>query len=92
MLIHRNITIMGEVQGVGFRYYTRKAAQDLGITGFVMNRTDGSVYAEAEGEENEVHQFIDWCRQGPDMADVTGINVSEGPVSGFISFDILRYF
>jgi len=92
MKIHRNITIRGEVQGVGFRYYARKTAQDLGLTGFVMNQADGSVYAEAEGEENEVTAFIDWCRKGPGMAEVTEISITEGVIEDFSDFNILHYF
>ena len=46
--------VYGKVQGVGFRYYTHKKANELGLNGFVKNKPDGSVYIEAEGEENNL--------------------------------------
>ena len=60
------IKVFGKVQGVGFRYYTQRKAVELGITGFVQNRPDGSVYIEAEGEEedldahaNDIQKYIE---------------------------------
>ena len=47
---HLNIFISGRVQGVFYRDTMRQKARELGVTGFVMNKPDGSVYAEAEGE------------------------------------------
>lgn len=46
------VHIYGKVQNVGFRYYTRKTASALGITGYVKNLPDGSVYVEVTGEDN----------------------------------------
>jgi acylphosphatase len=43
------IKVFGYVQGVFFRYTTRKVARTLGLKGFVKNLPDGSVYIEAEG-------------------------------------------
>jgi acylphosphatase len=48
---HFNIRISGRVQGVFFRASTKAKAEELGISGFVQNEPDGSVYIEAEGEE-----------------------------------------
>lgn len=80
------------VQGVGFRYHTRKTALDLGLSGFVMNQPDGTVYIEAEGEETNMQEFIDWCRRGPSMADVSDVTVTDGPLKHFSSFIIPNYF
>ncbi len=65
------VKVYGRVQGVGFRYYTQKKANELGITGYVKNRPDGSVYIEAIGEENQLELFIRWCEEGPSWAHVT---------------------
>ena len=51
------LKISGRVQNVGFRYHTRKKAQEMGISGFVKNQVDGSVYIEAEGEEEVLAAF-----------------------------------
>ncbi|MBL4736088.1 MAG: acylphosphatase, partial [Flavobacteriales bacterium] len=60
-MIHYKIRIEGKVQGVWFRASTRDEAGRLGLRGFVRNEPDGSVYAEVEGEENEINEFVKWC-------------------------------
>lgn len=72
-----SITIKGRVQGVGFRYQTQNAAKKFGIKGFVKNMPDGSVYAEACGKEKDIELFVDWCRKGPMLANVTNVYVHE---------------
>jgi len=72
-----SITIKGRVQGVGFRYQTQNAARKFGIKGFVKNMPDGSVYAEACGKEKDIELFVDWCRKGPMLANVTNVYVHE---------------
>ncbi len=87
---HLNITISGRVQGIGFRFTAMEVAYKLGVKGLVLNRPDGTVYIEAEGEEGPVDKFLAWCRRGPLGARVTGISAVPGPVQGFASFDIRR--
>ena len=48
--IRREVHFTGRVQGVGFRYFVMNAAEELGLTGWVRNRRDGSVEVLAEGE------------------------------------------
>jgi acylphosphatase len=54
MKIHKNLYISGKVQGVFYRKSTKEIADKLGVKGFVQNMPDGSVYAEAEGEEADI--------------------------------------
>ncbi|MBK9290190.1 MAG: acylphosphatase [Bacteroidetes bacterium] len=82
------LRIYGRVQGVGFRYYTERQARSLGVSGFVQNKPDGSVYAEAEGEPGAVDAFVEWCRRGPQWARVTKMEISELPPLGRIGFSI----
>ena len=70
MIKHLNIKIYGRVQGVFFRHSAKQKAKELGIKGFVRNEPDDAVYIEAEGEEENLKQFSDWCRQGPASAQV----------------------
>lgn len=58
---HLNITIKGVVQGVFFRKSAQEEAYRLRIAGFVQNESDGSVYIEAEGMEEDLDEFIAWC-------------------------------
>ena len=82
------IKIEGKVQGVSFRYYTQQKARELSIDGFVQNRPDGSVYVEAEGNEENLDAFIMWCHDGPGWARVTNIMVQRTPPFGYNDFVI----
>ena len=64
MLFTKEIIIAGKVQGVFFRRYTCEAANVIGITGFVKNLPDQSVYILATGTDEQFEQFIKWCWQG----------------------------
>ncbi len=75
-----SLNITGRVQGVGFRYRAMSIAQELNLSGFVKNRYDGSVYSEVCGEDYAVDQFIEWCKQGPPLARVDQVKVSELPL------------
>lgn len=82
------LKVIGRVQGVGFRYYTNKKAQEFKIRGFVQNQTDGSVFIEAEGAEIDVDTFVDWVHKGPMWARVQKVIVSEIPARDFKDFQI----
>jgi acylphosphatase len=86
--IHLNIQVKGRVQGVGFRWTAAREAAAEGINGFVKNMPDGIVYIEAEGPESRVFRFVDWCRRGPSFSEVDSVVTTEGPVLGFIEFQI----
>lgn len=56
--VRKHIFFYGRVQGVGFRYYAVKKANQLGLTGWVKNLYDGSVEMEVEGQEELIDQII----------------------------------
>lgn len=89
-IIHKNITLRGQVQGVFLRATTQRMGRKLGVNGFVKNKSDGSVYAEAEGKLDAVSSFIDWCHQGSPGAKVKEVEVSDGPVQDYTDFRIVR--
>ncbi len=70
MLKHLNIKVYGKVQGVSFRYYAREKARALSLFGIARNESDGAVYFEVEGEEENLKKFLEWCYKGPDTARV----------------------
>jgi len=82
------IKVKGKVQGVGFRYYTLNTAKENNIKGFVRNQADGSVYIEAVGNINDIDLFIDWCKLGPQWANVTNVLVSESEIGNYSKFEI----
>ena len=53
-MIRKRFVFNGRVQGVGFRYLTRRAADLIGVTGWVRNEADGSVTLEIQGTEEQV--------------------------------------
>lgn len=88
--LHYNIKVKGKVQGVWFRDSTRNKALELGVTGFVRNEPDGSVYLEAEGGQEELEQLKTWCATGPPRANVEQVIATAGDFVGFGGFEIRR--
>ena len=81
--------ISGRVQGVFFRMETKRAADGLGVFGWVKNQSDGTVEAVFEGDRDRVDAALDWCREGPPGADVADVAVNWEDYSGdFKGFDI----
>ena len=85
---HLNIKVSGRVQGVFFRACTRDAAESFGVRGFVRNEPDGSVYIEAEAQDEALEKFVEWCWEGSPGSRVTGVAVREGPVVHFGDFQV----
>ncbi|WP_299246585.1 acylphosphatase [uncultured Aquimarina sp.] len=89
MLKHYNISVKGKVQGVWYRKSTLEKALELNIKGIVKNQSDGSVYIEAEGEENQLKEFIEWCAEGPEFAQVLDVAKEESTPLFYTVFEIL---
>ncbi len=87
----RNFIVKGEVQGVGFRYFTVRVAQKCGVNGWVRNLPDGSVEAYAEGDVKSLEAFHGDLLRGPTMSHVTEVVVSEEQPSGRYSSFEIRY-
>jgi acylphosphatase len=86
-----HIYISGRVQGVFYRSNTRRKALELGLKGWVRNLRDGRVEIVAEGDEERLERLIEWCRRGPPMARVTGLEVRwENPTGEYEDFEV-RY-
>ena len=58
MIKRHHLIVEGRVQGVGFRYFTQKLAQQFGLVGWVRNLPDGTVEVEAEGEDQLFEPFL----------------------------------
>lgn len=81
-------TIRGQVQGVNFRAYTARKGRELGLTGWVRNRSDGSVETVAEGERAALQSFLDFLHVGSPSAKVTNVDVTWQMATG--EFDDFR--
>jgi acylphosphatase len=85
-------TVIGRVQGVGFRWWVRTAADRMGLTGWVMNGADErSVELVAEGPVAALDQLERLLRQGPPGAMVDRVDANRSPASGsYGRFQITR--
>jgi acylphosphatase len=70
----KRLIISGRVQGVGYREWMVAKARDLGVSGWVRNRLDGSVEALVAGDVAAVEELSRLCRRGPRMAQVVSID------------------
>lgn len=71
-----HLLIYGKVQGVYYRASAVSEATRLGLSGWVRNRTSGSVEAVISGPNDQIKAFIKWAHEGPANAEVTHIEVS----------------
>ena len=70
--------VTGRVQGVGFREAARRKAQQLNLSGWVMNRADGAVEGLVSGEATALARFHTWLSDGPPLARVLTLEWSAG--------------
>lgn len=89
-MITRKYIVHGRVQGVGFRYFTRKMAEAFDIAGVVRNASDGSVEIVASGSAENHRSFKEQIGIGPDGARVDKITVQELAPERFDGFNVQR--
>ena len=85
----RGFRVRGRVQGVYFRWWTRRRAADLGLRGTVQNRPDGTVEAHAAGEPEALEAFAAELEIGPPSARVEGVDGFESDESLPTGFEII---
>ena len=83
--------VEGRVQGVGYRAWTRRIATELGIRGWVANRSDGSVEVHAAAPSDAIDELVRRLHRGPNGASVTAVKVA-GPAQGLpaTGFEVRR--
>ncbi len=81
------ILVSGVVQGVGFRAYTQRVAESLGLSGWVRNLPDGRVEVLAEGDEDVLCLFVKELWKGPKLSRVERLELikeeADEPLFGF---------
>ncbi len=81
--------VHGRVQGVGFRYFVVRAADQLGLLGWVANVASGRLRCVAEGPKPALEALLDALREGPPGALVEQVDATWSPATGtFREFDV----
>ena len=85
------LNISGKVQGVWYRASAKDKALSLGLTGKIWNEHDGSVGAIVQGELNKVLEFMEWCEEGPPLANVDEVTSEEiDDEKSYETFEIVK--
>ena len=83
-------TVSGKVQGVWFRDSTRQEAVKLKVTGWVKNIPGGTVYLEAEGEENDLKSLERWIHVGSPHSHVDRVDLQwSEPTYTYSTFEVI---
>lgn len=87
------LKIIGKVQGVAFRYYSKMKAEELGLLGTTENQSDGSVQTYIFGNSVNVDRFIKWCHVGSPASRVKEVITTQLSIlesQDYTDFSILR--
>jgi len=77
MIVTKKVIISGRVQGVFYRMSAKQKAENIGITGWVKNRSDGRVEAIFQGYSKKVDEMIKWCYMGPSLSKVENVDIED---------------
>ena len=81
------LVVEGRVQGVGYRFWARDRALELGLRGWVRNRRDGSVELLAMGPLDAIERFVAACLEGPPAARVTSVRRLDAEAAEVVGFE-----
>ncbi len=84
----RRYIVRGRVQGVGYRYFAKGAAEKLGLSGYARNLDDGTVEVVATGRPQAIEDLLGHLQRGPRMAEVHAVHHEPHPVEPYGSFEI----
>lgn len=82
MAVRLRAVVHGDVQGVGFRDFVSRRAAELGLSGWVRNRADGTVECLAEGNRGALDDFLERLQGGPATAEVQCVEARWEPADG----------
>ncbi len=85
-----HIKISGKVHGVFFRATAKEIAEKNNLSGWVKNVSDGNVEVIVSGNKGNVEKFIEWCKDGPERAEVRNIIVTYVEAKIFKEFKVIR--
>ena len=89
-MIAVHISVYGEVQGTGFKTWSKEQAEKLNLSGWTRKASDGSIEIFSQGEEEKINDFVSLCWDGPNMAFIDEVLVKDtNPDDSFSGFEIL---
>ena len=98
-MVRVHVIIKGFVQGIGFRYFLKQKADELGLAGWVRNLPagrqgiqEGNVEAVFEGREDSVEKAIAVCKEGPPFANVEHVTVERSEANGNLQEFTIKYY
>ena len=83
-----HVVVEGKVQGVGYRAFVAREAKARGLTGWVRNRSDGSVEAVFSGREEDIQSMIAACHRGPRLSSVHTVRQQAHPPGEWTDFTV----
>jgi len=86
----KHLIVSGQVQGVFYRATAKEVADRIAITGWVKNTDEGNVEIMASGTEQQLKEFIEWCKQGPKKAVVENVKILNTDEQSFNDFKVIR--
>ena len=86
----KHLIIRGKVQGVFYRASAKKKAEELSLSGWIKNTSEGDVEAVVTGSNQQLQEFVQWCKSGPDRARVEEVHVNNHELAKFESFQIVK--
>ncbi len=84
----RRFIVRGRVQGVGYRYFVERIADELGLTGYARNLDDGGVEVYAVGSPEDIAELGGYLWKGPRWAEVQGVEERDAAVTEYSGFHI----
>ena len=79
-VVRKHIRVTGTVQGVNFRNTSKKCADELGLTGWVRNETDGSVEMEVQGTSSQIEELFDMISSRNSYVNIESIEAEIIPI------------
>ena len=83
-----HLIVSGKVQGVFFRDSTRIKANELELTGYVRNLSNGTVEVVAQGDGDKINKLVEFIKNNPGHSKVKDVKIKDKELEQFKEFEI----
>ena len=88
MMKHFDILIIGNLKNAAFAFLTIRAASQYNISGFVGYTADKNIFIEAEGYDQQLEKFIEWCKKEKSGAEIKKVITKNGKIQNYKTFEM----